>query len=91
MIIKKNILIEFSDLSFNKQEEIRNAIAESIKADREFMKPFYLEKSEEWLKADASFRAKVNVDDLVELEVEKLVMQNEVYFGGYIPLEMEII
>lgn len=90
MKIKHEILLGFNDLSFDKQEEIRNAIAESIKADPDLMKEITNEQNNEWIEQSLEYRKKLTVKDLVELKIDEIAMKHETDFRSYVTFETEI-
>ena len=91
MKLNLEVLLEFSDLSFEKQEEIRNAIAESVRSSAELMDQIRLEEALEYAVSPEDYKKKTTVDQLVELRVAEVAMKNENCFKQYISLEKDII
>lgn len=93
MNFKHEILISFEDLSFEKQEEIRNAIAEFIKSDEEATKQITQEVNNEWIESPIEspmdYRKRNTVNSLVDLTVQEIAMKNA-DFRQYMVIEMEI-
>ena len=73
-----------------KQQEVRNALAESIRQDVEMMKEITQDQNDEWLNMPMDFRKKYTVKDMVEAKVHTLTMKHESNFRSYVTFETEV-
>lgn len=88
--IKKEVLLEPTDLNFDGEMKIRNAVAECIRSDKEVMADFRKKATDEWINESLEFRKNHSIDEMIEEEVFKLVSNNWFKFRQYITVEMEI-
>lgn len=82
--------ITFNDLSFDKQEEIRNAIAESIRDDVDLMKELVEREKADWDDSSEEFKLKLPFKRYIDLEVDELAMDNENRFKEYLVINFDI-
>jgi hypothetical protein len=84
------ISITFNDLSFDKREEIRNDLAESIRESKELMDQIREEEMEQRMDMLPDLKKRLPLDHCIDMRVDELVMDNENQFREYLKLEFEI-
>ena len=90
MQFNREVEITFNDLTFAKQEEIRNAIAESIRDDIDLMGELVEREKADWDDSPEEYQIKLPFKDYIDLKVENLAIDNENRFKEYIVINFDI-